>query len=145
MPQAMSSNAELFLIVAAALIAEDGRVLLQKRQLDRQMGGLWEFPGGKIEFGETPEAALTRELDEELGIVVTVADLKPCTFASAELGSKHLLLLLYVCHVWEGIPAALDAEELKWVLPEDMADLAMPPADLPFVDILKRWLEVKCD
>jgi 8-oxo-dGTP diphosphatase len=96
----------LFPVVAAALVDAQGRVLVQQRPPGKQMAGLWEFPGGKLESGETPEAALVRELAEELGIAVDPADLAPLTFASEPLGGKHLLLLLYLCRAWTGAPAA---------------------------------------
>lgn len=123
-------------VVAAALIGEDGRVLLQQRSPGRQMAGLWEFPGGKIEAGETPEAALVRELREELGIEVDLPSLSPATFASAGLEGRHLLLLLYICRDWSGVPQALDAAALRWVHPQQMHDLPMPPADKPLIDLL---------
>lgn len=125
-------------VAAAALIDGAGRVLVQQRPPGRQMGGLWEFPGGKLEPGETPEAALVRELAEELGIAVAPGDLVPATFASAPLGDRHLLLLLYVCRTRTGEPQALDAVALRWATPDEMRDLPMPPADAPFVDALER-------
>ncbi|MEG3122689.1 (deoxy)nucleoside triphosphate pyrophosphohydrolase [Sphingomonas sp. GB1N7] len=130
----------LFPVVAAALVDASGRVLVQQRPPGKQMAGLWEFPGGKVESGETPEAALVRELAEELGIKVDAAALTPATFASEPLGGKHLLLLLYVCRDWIGEPAALDAVALKWVTLAEMRGLDMPPADAPFIDTLERLL-----
>ena len=127
----------LFPVVAAALIDPTGRVLVQQRPPGKQMAGLWEFPGGKIEPGETPEAALVRELHEELGIAVAERDLAPLTFASETLGDRHLLLLLYVCRVWRHDPVALDAVALSWALPADLRALAMPPADAPFIAALE--------
>ena len=129
----------LFPVVAAALIDPTGRVLVQQRPPGKQMDGLWEFPGGKIEPGETPEAALVRELHEELGIAVAERDLAPLTFASETLGDRHLLLLLYVCRVWRGDPVALDAVALSWALPADLRALAMPPADAPFIAALEAF------
>jgi 8-oxo-dGTP diphosphatase len=123
-------------VVAAALVDGDGRVLLQQRPPGKAMAGLWEFPGGKVEPGETPEAALARELDEELGIAVDLAAMTPVTFASAPLGERHLLLLLYVAHRWSGEPRALEASALAWCRPVDMRALAMPPADRPLVEAL---------
>ena len=124
------------LVVAAALVDRDGRVLLQQRAAGRQMGGLWEFPGGKVEPDERPEEALIRELKEELGIETDLACLAPATFASAPIENKHLLLLLYVCRKWRGTPRALDATALKWVRPQQMFALDMPPADKPLIGIL---------
>ncbi|TMJ15176.1 MAG: (deoxy)nucleoside triphosphate pyrophosphohydrolase [Alphaproteobacteria bacterium] len=126
-----------FLVVAAALLGGDGKVLLQQRPEGTAMAGLWEFPGGKIEAGETPEAALVRELAEELGIRVEEGALTPLTFASAPLGERHLLLLLYGCREWSGEPQALHASALKWATPAEMRTLPMPPADLPLIDALE--------
>ena len=131
---------DMLLVVAAALIDADGRVLVQQRSAHRSMAGLWEFPGGKVEPGETPETALVRELREELGIDTETACLAPAGFASEALGSKHLLLLLYVCRKWRGVPAALDAQGLKWVRPLDLHGLAMPPADSPLIGLLEALI-----
>jgi 8-oxo-dGTP diphosphatase len=128
------------IVVAAALVDPDGRVLLQQRAPGRQMQGLWEFPGGKIEAGERPEAALLRELKEELGIDTDEACLSPAAFASAPLGDKHLILLLYVCREWRGTVEALDASALKWLRPHQMSGLEMPPADLPLIGLLDALL-----
>ncbi|QCB39877.1 (deoxy)nucleoside triphosphate pyrophosphohydrolase [Sphingobium sp. PAMC28499] len=125
-----------FLVVAVALIDADGRVLVQQRPPGKPMADLWEFPGGKVERGETPEAALVRELEEELGIRTHESCLAPATFASAPLENKHLLLLLYVCRKWEGMPEARHATALQWVRPAQMYALDMPPADLPLIGIL---------
>lgn len=127
-------------VVAAALVGADGRVLLQRRPPGRQMAGLWEFPGGKVEPGEVPEAALVRELGEELGIDVRPEDLVPACFASAPNGEAHMLLLLYLCRRWLGEPAPLDASALKWAAPAEMRGLAVPPADRPLIDLLERLL-----
>lgn len=124
-------------VVAAALVDGRGRVLVQRRPPGKTMGGLWEFPGGKVESGETPEAALARELAEELGIVVAAGALSPVTFASAALADRHLLLLLYRCRAWDGVPQALDAAALAWHVPADLRLLAMPPANLPFIAVLE--------
>ena len=123
-------------MVAAALVDGDRRVLLQRRARGRAMAGLWEFPGGKVEEGERPEAALVRELEEELGIEVDIAALRPAVFASADNAGRHMLLLLYLCREWRGEPRALDAEALAWVRPTDMAALPMPPADEPLIPLL---------
>lgn len=130
------SDVSLLHVVAVALVDADGRVLLQQRPPGRAMEGLWEFPGGKIEPGETPEAALVRELDEELGIATWQSCLAPAAFASEALGNRHLLLLLYVCRKWSGIPEARHATALKWVRPAQMYALDMPPADLPLIGLL---------
>jgi 8-oxo-dGTP diphosphatase len=124
-------------VTAAALIDADGRVLVQRRPEGASMAGLWEFPGGKIEPGETPEAALVRELREELGIDVESACLAPAAFASEALGERHVLLLLYVCRKWAGRPQALHAAELKWVRPVELHRLEMPPADKPLIGLLE--------
>lgn len=133
-------NNQTMLVVAAALVDQDGRVLLQQRSPGRNMAGLWEFPGGKVEGGELPEAALIRELQEELGIQTEAACLAPATFASAFVGDRHLLLLLYVCRKWQGTPQALDAAGLTWVRPAQMFALQMPPADKPLIAILDSLL-----
>ena len=130
----------MLLVSAAALIDDDGRVLVQQRSAHRAMAGLWEFPGGKVEPGETPEVALVRELREELGIDTQTACLAPAGFASEALGERHLLLLLYVCRKWRGVPAALDAQGLKWVRPLELHGLAMPPADAPLIGLLEAMI-----
>jgi len=130
----------MLLVSAAALIDADGRVLVQQRSAHRAMAGLWEFPGGKVEPGETPEVALVRELSEELGIDTQTACLAPAGFASEALGERHLLLLLYVCRKWRGVPAALDAQGLKWVRPLELHGLAMPPADAPLIGLLEAMI-----
>ena len=131
------ANNPTMIVVAAALVDGEGKVLLQKRAAGRQMEGLWEFPGGKIDSGETPEAALVRELKEELGIEAEASSLAPAAFASAPLGERHLLLLLYVCRQWRGTPQPLDASALQWVRPREMTQLPMPPADEPLVKLLE--------
>jgi 8-oxo-dGTP diphosphatase len=127
-------------VVAAALVDEEGRVLLQRRAPGRAMAGLWEFPGGKVEEGERPEAALARELEEELGIVVETGWLSPAAFASADNDGRHMLLLLYLCRKWRGEPRPLDAAALEWVRPDEMGLLPMPPADEPLIPLLARLI-----
>lgn len=127
-------------VVAAALVDANGRVLLQCRPPGKQMAGLWEFPGGKVEAGETPEAALARELAEELGICVDQAAMTPLAFASAPLPGRHLLLLLYRITRWGGTPQPLEATDLVWCHPSAMHDLPMPPADVPLVAALERGM-----
>ena len=130
----------LLLVVAVALVDGDGCVLVQQRPPGKPMAGLWEFPGGKVEPGEVPEAALVRELAEELGIDVAIEALSPIAFASEGLGERHLVLLLYVARAWEGMPEPRHASALRWVRPGEMRSLAMPPADVPLVDALERLL-----
>ena len=126
------------LVVAAALTHADGRVLLQRRPSGKAHAGLWEFPGGKLERGETPVAALVRELVEELGIAVDPAVPEPVTFAVGTAGARPLILLLYRVRTWIGTPRPLDAAALAWVHPADMAALPMPPADYPLAAHLAR-------
>ena len=130
----------LLLVGAAALVDGDGRVLVQQRAPGRAMAGLWEFPGGKIEADETPEAGLIRELREELGIDTESACLAPAGFASEQLGGRHLLLLLYICRKWRGIAQPLDASALRWVRPLELHRLPMPPADKPLIGLLDALL-----
>jgi 8-oxo-dGTP diphosphatase len=127
----------LLMVVAAALIRPDGTVLVQQRPAGKQLAGLWEFPGGKIETGESPEAALVRELREELGIELAVEALSPVTFASEALAGRHLVLMLYAVRTWQGDPQALEASALRWVTMDEMAALPMPPADVPLVAALQ--------
>ena len=127
-------------VVAAALVDRDGRLLVQQRPEGLSMAGLWEFPGGKIEPGETPEQALVRELAEELAIDVEQACLAPACFASDMLGERHLLLLLYVCRKWRGTPVAQHATALRWVRPVELHGLAMPPADKPLIGLLEALI-----
>lgn len=129
-----------FLVVAAALVDADGRVLLQQRPPGKPLAGLWEFPGGKVEPGETPEAALIRELEEELGITTHASCLAPAAFASEPLEGRHMLLLLYVCRKWQGIAQAHHATDMQWVRPAQMYALDMPPADLPLIGLLDALL-----
>lgn len=130
----------LRLVVACALIDPDGRVLIAQRPPDKGMAGLWEFPGGKLDPDEAPEAALIRELKEELGIVVKEACLAPFTFASHRYPGFHLLMPLYVCRRWERTPVALEHSALKWVRPSELGAYPMPPADLPLIPMLRDLL-----
>lgn len=136
-PDAPRDAQNMLLVVAAALVDRDGRILVQQRPAGKPMAGLWEFPGGKVEPGETPEAALIRELAEELAIDVDHACLAPACFASDTLGNRHLLLLLYVCRKWRGTPVAQHASALRWVRPVELYGLDMPPADLPLIGLLE--------
>lgn len=124
------------IVVAAALVDVDGRVLLQERASHRSMPGLWEFPGGKVEIDEAAEDALVRELHEELGIETDHACLAPAAFATHQSDEHYLLLLLYICRKWRGVPQPLDAAALQWVRPNQMFDLPMPPADKPLIALL---------
>ena len=124
---------KIVLVAAAALVDADGRVLIARRPDDKQLGGLWEFPGGKVEPGERPEAALIRELKEELSIDVTEACLAPLTFASHAYEHFHLLMPLYVCRRWKGMARGVEGQELAWVRPVKLRDYAMPPADIPLI------------
>ena len=124
-------------VVAAALIDEAGRVLVQQRPVGKSMAGLWEFPGGKVEPGETPEAALVRELHEELGIEVDACDLIAGPFASEPLSGRHLIMLVYICRSWRGTPEAREAAAIAWHHPAELHDLPMPPADGPLVAFLE--------
>ena len=128
------------LVSAVALIDVDGRVLLAQRPEGKSMAGLWEFPGGKVEPGETPEAALIRELQEELGIGTWASCLAPLTFASHSYADFHLLMPLFACRKWEGTPQPKENQALKWVRARDLRDYPMPPADIPLIPILRDWL-----
>jgi 8-oxo-dGTP diphosphatase len=127
-------------VAACALIDADGRVLLAQRPQGKSMAGLWEFPGGKIEAGETPEQSLIRELEEELGIVVKEACLAPLTFASHGYPDFHLLMPLYVCRRWDGTVTAREGQQLAWVRPNKLRDFPMPPADIPLIPHLTALL-----
>lgn len=128
------------LVSAVALIDPDGRVLLAQRPEGKSMAGLWEFPGGKVEVGETPEVALIRELHEELGIDTWESCLAPLTFASHAYDSFHLLMPLFACRKWEGTPHPKEGQTLKWVRANKLRDYPMPPADVPLIPILRDWL-----
>ena len=123
----------LLLVVACALVDADGRVLITQRPDGKAMAGLWEFPGGKVEAGETPEATLIRELKEEIGVDTSASCLAPLTFASHGYADFHLLMPLYVCRRWQGIAQGREGQALKWVRPKDLRDFPMPPADLPLI------------
>ena len=128
------------LVAAAALIDVDNRVLLARRPPDKAMAGLWEFPGGKVEPGETPEAALIRELREELSVDTVSSCLAPIAFASHAYEAFHLLMPLFACRVWHGTPTPNEGQELQWVRPTRLADYPMPPADGPLVALLRDFL-----
>ena len=132
----MSTPLKLLLVVAAALVDADGRVLMAQRPEGKALAGLWEFPGGKVEPGERPEETLIRELAEELGITVKEPCLAPLTFASHAYPDFHLLMPLYICRRWEGLPQSREAQALRWVRPGTLRDLPMPPADLPLIPFL---------
>ena len=131
---------KIILVAAVALIDPDGRVLLAQRPEGKSMAGLWEFPGGKVEPGETPEACLIRELQEELGIDTWKSCLAPLTFASHSYEDFHLLMPLFACRKWEGIAHGQEGQPLAWVKPMQLRDYPMPPADLPLIPILRDWI-----
>jgi len=137
---ATGADAPLVLVVAVALVDVDGRVLLAQRPTGKAMAGLWEFPGGKVQPGETPEVALIRELKEELDVDVTAACLAPFTFASHRYEAFHLLMPLYVCRRWSGIATARERQSLAWVRPAKLDQYPMPPADTPLVAMLRDLL-----
>ncbi len=128
------------LVSAVALIDPEGRILLAQRPPGKSLAGLWEFPGGKVEPGETPEQALIRELHEEIGIDTQVSCLAPLTFASHSYSDFHLLMPLFACRRWQGIPTTREGQTLAWVRPAALRDYPMPPADLPLIPILRDWL-----
>lgn len=131
---------KLLLVAAVALIDPDGRVLLAERPAGRAMAGLWEFPGGKVEPGETPEACLIRELQEELGIDTWESCLAPLTFASHAYEDFHLLMPLYACRKWQGMMQPCEGQRLSWARPERLGEYEMPPADRPLIAVLRDWL-----
>jgi 8-oxo-dGTP diphosphatase len=128
------------LVSAVALIDRDSRVLLAQRPEGKSMAGLWEFPGGKVEPGETPEAALVRELHEELGIETWTSCLAPLTFASHTYEKFHLLMPLFACRKWDGIPQSREGQALTWAKANELRQFPMPPADIPLIPILRDWL-----
>ncbi|KAA0125342.1 (deoxy)nucleoside triphosphate pyrophosphohydrolase [Methylobacterium sp. P1-11] len=136
-----SAPLRLLLVVAVALVDVDGRVLVSERPAGKQLAGLWEFPGGKVEPGERPEQTLIRELAEELGIRVEEPCLAPLTFASHAYPDFHLLMPLYICRRWTGTPRSMEGQALRWVRPKALRDLAMPPADAPLIPFLIDLLD----
>lgn len=136
----MTDPKPVILVVACALIDADGRVLLAQRPEGKSMPGLWEFPGGKVDPGETPELSLIRELQEELGIDTWESCLAPLTFASHGYETFHLLMPLYACRKWAGILTPREGQRLAWARPQALRDYPMPPADLPLIPILQDWL-----
>ena len=130
------SSSHILLVVACALVDVDRRVMIAQRPEGKSLAGLWEFPGGKLEAGESPEAALIRELEEELGISTKTACLAPLSFASHSYDNFHLLMPLYVCRKWQGTPQAREHTALKWVRPQKLRDYPMPPADEPLIAAL---------
>lgn len=131
---------KIILVSAVALIDVDGRILLAQRPEGKSMAGLWEFPGGKVEANETPEVALIRELQEELGINTWESCLAPLTFASHTYDDFHLLMPVFACRKWEGTPQGREGQTLKWVAGKDLRDYPMPPADIPLIPILRDWV-----
>ena len=136
----LSLDNQVLLVVGVALIDVDGRILLAQRPEGKRMSGLWEFPGGKVEPGETPEQALVRELSEELGIKTWNSCLAPLTFASYAYEKFHLLMPLFVCRKWEGVVLPKENQELKWVYSKELKNYPMPPADVPLIPILRDWI-----
>ncbi len=132
----MTAQRPILLVAACALVDADGRVLLAQRPEGKALAGLWEFPGGKVEAGESPEETVVRELKEELGIVTREPCLAPLTFASHAYENFHLLMPLFVCRKFEGTPRSLEDQQLKWVRPRSMRDYPMPPADEPLIPFL---------
>ncbi|TDL85856.1 (deoxy)nucleoside triphosphate pyrophosphohydrolase [Meridianimarinicoccus aquatilis] len=131
---------KLVLVAAVVLVDPDGRVLLAQRPEGKAMTGLWEFPGGKVEQGETPEAALIRELHEELGIDTWKSCLAPLTFASHGYDDFHLLMPVFICRKWDGIVQGREGQALKWVKPALLRDFPMPEADLPLIPVIRDWV-----
>lgn len=127
-------------VAAAVLVDRDGRVLLAQRPEGKALAGMWEFPGGKIDAGETPEAALVREMHEELAIDTRTSCLAPLTFVSHSYETFHLVMSVFVCRIWKGIPAAQEGQKLAWVFPKDFDRYPMPPADIPLIPILRDLL-----
>jgi 8-oxo-dGTP diphosphatase len=139
-PEPDRPDSPVLFVSAAALIDKEGRVLISQRPEGSSLAGLWEFPGGKIEKGETPEYALMRELKEELGIKTRPCCFSPAGFVSYAYSDFHLLMPLFICRVWEGMPEGLEGQKVKWVLPNDLFGYDMPPADEPLIDQLIRFI-----
>lgn len=131
---------KILLVAACALIDADGRILLAQRPEGKSLAGLWEFPGGKVEAGETPEETLVRELDEELGVKTKIPCLAPLTFASHTYETFHLLMPLYICRRYEGVPQGREGQAIKWVRSQALRDYPMPPADEPLIPFLQDLL-----
>jgi 8-oxo-dGTP diphosphatase len=136
----MNADLRIVLVAAVALVDPDGRVLLAQRPPGKHLAGMWEFPGGKVHQGESPEAALIRELAEELDIQTDAKCLAPFTFASHAYEDFHLLMPLYICRVWQGIARPMEGQTLAWVRPARLSDYEMPPADIPLIAMLKDLL-----
>ena len=134
------SDLPVVLVAAVALFDVDGRVLIAQRPEGKSMAGLWEFPGGKVEEGETPEAALIRELREELAVDTVESCLAPFTFASHAYDDFHLLMPLFVCRKWQGRVTPMENQQIKWVMPMRLGDYPMPPADKPLIAMLRDYL-----
>ena len=130
----------ILLVAACALLDVDNRILLSRRPEGKSLAGLWEFPGGKVELGESPEQSLVRELHEELGIETEIPCLAPLTFASHTYEDFHLLMPLYVCRKYQGIPVAREGQQLKWVRASALRDYPMPPADIPLIPAIQDLL-----
>ncbi len=134
------SDLKLVLVSAVALVDKKGSLLLAQRPEGKSLAGLWEFPGGKVEEGETPEAALVRELKEELGIDVEQKDLIPFSFASHSYENFHLLMPVFICQKWQGTPEGCEGQSLAWVSEKDLANYPTPPADVELMDEFRRWM-----
>ena len=140
MTEMIAKPRRILLVAACALVDTDGRVLLAQRPEGKSLAGLWEFPGGKVEPGETPEETLIRELDEELGITTKIPCLAPLTFASHTYDDFHLLMPLFICRRWKGIAQPREGQKLAWVRAKDLRSYEMPPADVPLIPIIQSWL-----
>lgn len=138
--QELASPRKIVHVSAAAMVDIDGRILIAQRPKDKAFADLWEFPGGKVEAGETPEQTLIRELNEELGIETQTSCLAPLAFASHRYDDVHLVMLLYACRIWQGEPEAIEHQALKWVRVENLKDYPMPAADLPLLPFLRELL-----